>query len=109
MSTQTSPVSRPTQRMGFGPRRLAMYATAHPKRVLAVWALLAVIGIALTSGLLGSALTSDSGVTSKPESMRAQDLIDERLPGSDALDELVVVRSERLTVADAALDRKSVV
>jgi putative drug exporter of the RND superfamily len=106
MRTQTSHVNRSAQRPGFGPRQLAMYATAHPKRVLAVWGLLAVIGIALTSGLLGSALTSDSGVTSKPESLRAQDLIDERLPGSDALDELVVVRSERLTVDDAAFAAK---
>jgi RND superfamily putative drug exporter len=102
MRTQTSHVDRPTQRQGFGPRRLAIYATAHPKRVLAVWALLAIVGIAATSGLLASALTSDSGVTSKPESLRAQDLIDERLPGSDALDELVVVRSEELTVRDPA-------
>jgi len=106
MRTQTSQTSRQTGRPGFGPRRLAMYATAHPKRVLGVWGLLAVIGIALTSGLLGSALTSDSGVTSKPESVRAQDLIDERLPGSDALDELVVVRSERLTVDDAPFAAK---
>jgi putative drug exporter of the RND superfamily len=45
-------------------------------------------------------------VTSKPESLRAHDLIDERLPGSDALDELVVVRSERLTVDDAAFAAK---
>ena len=102
MRTKTSHVNRSTQRQAFGPRRLAMYATAHPKRVLVVWALLAIIGLAAVGGLLSSALTSDSGVTSKPESLRAQDLIDERLPGSDALDELVVVRSERLTVGDAA-------
>ena len=106
MTAQMSDVSRRAQRPGFGPRRLALYATAHPRRVLAIWGLLAVIGIALTSGLLASALTSDSGVTSKPESLRAQDLIDERLPGSDALDELVVVRSERLTVGDAAFAAK---
>jgi putative drug exporter of the RND superfamily len=106
MRIQTSQVGRRTRRPGFGPRRLAMYATAHPKRVLAVWGLLALIGIGLTSGLLGSALTSDSGVTSKPESLRAQDLIDERLPASDALDELVVVRSGRLTVDDPAFAAK---
>ena len=81
MSTQTSKGSRRTGRGGFGPRRLATYATAHPKRVLAIWGLLALVGIALTSGLLSSALTTDSGATSKPESQRAQDLIDERLPG----------------------------
>src|ERR1044072_7289100 len=102
MSTQTSKGSRRTGRGGVGPRRLAAYATAHPKRVLGVWGLLALIGIALTSGLLSSALTTDSGATSKPESLRAQDLIDERLPGSDALDELVIVRSNQRTVRDAA-------
>ncbi|WP_259312937.1 MMPL family transporter [Capillimicrobium parvum] len=63
---------------------------------------MALVGIALTSGLLSSALTTDSGVTSKPESQRAQDLIDERLPGSDALDEFVIVRSGQRTVRDAA-------
>src|SRR4051794_13629868 len=102
MSTPTSKRSRRTGRVGFGPRGLASYATAHPKRVLAIWGLMALIGIGLTSGLLSSALTTDSGVTSKPESQRAQDLIDERLPGSDALDELVIVRSDQRTVRDAA-------
>jgi hypothetical protein len=80
MSTQTSPSNKRTGGGGFGPRRLAGYATAHPKRVLAIWGLLALVGIALTNGLLSSALTTDSGATSKPESQRAQDLIDERLP-----------------------------
>ncbi len=102
MSTQMSRASRRAQRPGFGPRRLAMFATAHPKRVLAVWALLAIIGIGLTGAFLNSALTDDSGMTSSPESLQAQDLIDERLPGSDALDELVVVRSEGLDVRDPA-------
>jgi hypothetical protein len=36
MSTQTSQASQRTPRRGFGPRRLAQYATGHPKRVLAV-------------------------------------------------------------------------
>ena len=106
MRTPTSHVDRRPQGQGFGPRRLAMYATAHPKRVLAVWALLAIVGMAATSGLLASALTSDSGVTSNPESVRAQELIDERLPGSDALDELVVVRSEELTASEPAFGAK---
>ena len=71
MRTQTSKGSRRNGRGGFGPRRLAAYATAHPKRVLAIWGLLALVGIGLTSGLLSSALTTDSGATSKPESLRA--------------------------------------
>lgn len=87
----------------FGPRRLAMFATARPRLVLSVWGLIAVISIGVTGALLPSALSSgsDSGITSKPESERAQQLIDERLPGSDALDELVLVRSHRDRVTDA--------
>jgi putative drug exporter of the RND superfamily len=102
MTTGTSQPRRQTERPGFGPRRLAMFATAHPTRVLALWALLAVIGIGLTGAFLSSALTSESGMTSNPESLRAQDLIDERLPGSNDLDELVIVRADRLDVRDPA-------
>ncbi|HVL30675.1 MAG TPA: MMPL family transporter [Solirubrobacteraceae bacterium] len=86
----------------FGPRRLAEFATARPRLVLSLWGLLALLGIGLTSALLSSALTSDSAMTSKPESLRAQDLIEQRMPGADAVDELVTVRSERLRVTDAA-------
>ena len=49
------------------------------------------------SGLLGSALSSEADVTSNPESKQAEELIDERFPDRDALDELVIVRSEELT------------
>ena len=88
----------------LGPRRLATFATARPRLVLALWGLIAVISVAITGALLPSALSSgsDSGITSNPESARAQQLIDERLPGADALDELVLVRSERHRVTDAA-------
>ena len=86
----------------FGPRRLAEFATARPGLVLSLWGLLAVIGIGLTAALLPSALSSDQGMTSKPESLRAQELIEQRVPGADTVDELVTVRSERLRVTDAA-------
>jgi putative drug exporter of the RND superfamily len=102
MSTTTSSAAPPAHRPPFGPRRLALYATAHPRRVLAVWFVLALIGIGLTGALLPSALTSDSGMTSEPESLQAQQRIDERLPGSDALDELVILRSARLEAGDPA-------
>ena len=58
------------------------------------------VGFGLISGLLGSALSSEADVTSDPESKQAQDLIDERFPERDALDELVIVRSEELTTED---------
>jgi RND superfamily putative drug exporter len=69
---------------------------------LAVWGVLALVSFVLIAGLLGSALTSEGDVTSNPESKRAQDLIDERVPERDALDEVVIVRSDEVTVTTAA-------
>jgi uncharacterized membrane protein YdfJ with MMPL/SSD domain len=82
----------------LSPRRLAAIAVARPGRVLAVWGVVVLVSFALISGLLGSALSSESDATSNPESKQAQDLIDERFPERNALDELVIVRSEELTV-----------
>src|SRR5215207_8113878 len=84
----------------LSPRRLAAIAVARPRRGLAVWGLVALVSFVLISGLLGSALSSEADVTSNPESKQAQDLIDERFPERDALDELVVVRSDELTATD---------
>jgi putative drug exporter of the RND superfamily len=85
-----------------GPRRLAAIAVARPRLVLIVWAVVALVGFALISGLLGSALSSEGDVTSNPESKQAQDLIDQRFPEHDALDEVVIVRSDEVPVTAAA-------
>jgi putative drug exporter of the RND superfamily len=82
----------------LSPRRLAAIAVARPRRVLAVWGAVALVAFILISAFLGSALSSEADVTSGPESKRAQDLIDSRFPERDALDELVIVRSEEVTV-----------
>jgi uncharacterized membrane protein YdfJ with MMPL/SSD domain len=87
---------------GFGPRRLAEYATRRPGRVLAVWGVVVVLSLGLVGALLGSGLTSDSSLTNHPESATAQDLIDARLPGQNAIDEVIVVRSEGSVVSDPA-------
>ena len=84
----------------FSPRRLAAIAVGHPRRVLAVWGVVVLVGFGLISGLLGSALSSEADVTSSPESKQAEELIDERFPDRDALDELVIVRSDELAVTD---------
>ena len=86
----------------FSPRRLAAIAVALPRRVLAVWAVVALVGFALISGLLGSALSSEGEVTNNPESKQAEDLIDARFPVREALDEVVIVRSNEITVSTAA-------
>src|SRR5919106_2132404 len=86
----------------FSPRRLAAIAVARPRRVLGAWAIVALIGFALISALLGSALSSEGDVTSNPESKQAEELIDERFADREAVDEVVVVRSDEVTVTAAA-------
>ena len=53
---------------GFGPQRLAEFATRRPGRVLAVWGVVVLVSLGLTGTLLGSGLTSDSSLTNHPES-----------------------------------------
>jgi uncharacterized membrane protein YdfJ with MMPL/SSD domain len=69
---------------------------------LAVWGLVALVGFVLIGGLLGSALSSEADVTSNPESKQARDLIDARFPERDGLDEVVIVRSDEVTVTAPA-------
>jgi RND superfamily putative drug exporter len=69
---------------------------------LIVWGLLVLISFALISGLLGSALSTEGDVTNNPESKQAEELIEERLPERDPVDEVVVVRSDELTVNSPA-------
>ena len=90
----------------LSPRRLAETAVARPGRVLAVWGVLVLVGLVLIGGLLGSALSSEGDVTSNPESKRAQELIDERLPQRDAVDEVVIVRSDPVAATDPAFRRR---
>jgi putative drug exporter of the RND superfamily len=84
------------------PRRLAEIATARPRRVLALWAVAMAVAIGLTGTLLDSGLTLESDQAGNPESKRAQQLIDQRLPGRDAVDEVIVMRSGSLTATDDA-------
>src|SRR5919108_6332277 len=92
----------PMRSRSLSPRRLAAIAVARPRRVLAVWAVVALAGFALISGLLGSALSSEGDVTNNPESKQAEDLVDARFPDREALDEVVIVRSNEITVRTAA-------
>src|SRR4051812_6266234 len=87
-------------RSGFGPRRLAEFATRRPGRVLAAWGIAVLVSLGLVGALLGSGLTSDASLTNHPESSAAKDLIDARLPQQNPVDEVIVVRSERLVVSD---------
>ena len=87
---------------GFGPRRLAELATRRAGRVLVAWGVVVLVSIGLIGALLPTAVTSDAELTNNPDSSRAQDLIDARLPQQNAVDEVIVVRSEDAVVTDPA-------
>jgi putative drug exporter of the RND superfamily len=91
---------------GFGPRRLAELATRRPGRVLVAWGVVVLVSIGLIGALLPTAVTSDAELTNNPDSSRAQDLIDARLPRQNAVDEVIVVRSEDAVVTDPAFARE---
>ncbi len=82
--------------------RLARACARRPLRTLSLWALAIVVAVVAAAALLPGRLTTDARVTSNAESVRANALLDERLPQHELTTELVIVRSDRYTVDDAA-------
>ncbi len=88
--------------MSLSPRRLAEIAVGRPRRVLAVWGVVVVVGFVLVGAFLGTALTPEGDFTGNPESKQARELIDERLPERDAVDEVIIVRAEDVETSASA-------
>jgi RND superfamily putative drug exporter len=84
------------------PEALARAASRHPWRTLALWAVLIVAAGVASSAFLADALTTSNDFTSRPESVRARDLVEQRLRGPARDTELVIVRSQARTVDDPA-------
>src|SRR5918992_1151514 len=63
----------------LSPEALARASSRHPKRTLAIWGVLIVVGGVLSGLLLSGVLTTDAQFTNEPEAVRAQNLVDERL------------------------------
>ena len=69
---------------------------------MGLWALALVIAVAVIAALLGDALTTDDYFTNNPESDRAEDLLHDReFDFGNSASEIVIVRSQSLTVDDA--------
>ena len=86
---------------------LARAASRHPWRTIVAWLLVLVLSFGVIAVFLGDALTSDSGVTNKPESEQAYDLLAERLPHEPEPSEIVILRSDRYTVDDPEFEAKA--
>jgi len=75
---------------------LARTAAVHPWRVVAAWGLVLVASVVVIGTLLASAFTSDAGITTSPDSVKAEKLIAESFSQGDRVDEVVIIRSAQL-------------
>jgi RND superfamily putative drug exporter len=80
---------------------LARACSRHPGRTLAAWGVV-VVGSVMALAFVLTGFTTDAAVTNNPESERAEARVLEVFPPDPerAVSDLVVVRSERLTVDD---------
>ena len=81
--------------------RLARASARRPWLVIGIWIVLLLAGGYLASGI-GDVLTQSFSLTSKPESQRADDLLQARLRGPKQAQESVLISSPSLTVDDPA-------
>lgn len=86
----------------FSTASLARLSALHPWRVLSIWLLVLASAVVLASGL-GDVLTTESNLTSNPESMVADELLQTRLRANhdEPLSETVIITSTQLTISDA--------
>ncbi|MEE9325039.1 MAG: MMPL family transporter [Dehalococcoidia bacterium] len=81
---------------------LARRSSRHPWITIGIWVLILIIAVALIFNFLGDALTTEQNFTNNPEAIRAFDLLEDRLRGPLRANEIVIVRSETLTVDSPA-------
>jgi RND superfamily putative drug exporter len=88
--------------MRINPEALARASSRHPWRTLVVWLLVISASVAVMVPLLGGVLNNDIEFTNRPESVRAQEIIDERFATETAGvgTEYVIVTSESLRIDD---------
>jgi RND superfamily putative drug exporter len=80
---------------------LARASARRPWLVVGIWAVLLVLA-AISAPAMGDALTSSAEMLNRPEAVRAEELLEERLRGPQPLNETLIVRSADATVDDPA-------
>lgn len=80
--------------------RLAGACARHPWRTLTTWIFIIASAAVSAVTLLSGALTAQATSANNPESVRAQNLIEQRLTGPAKDVELFIVRSPVLRVSD---------
>jgi RND superfamily putative drug exporter len=85
----------------FSTGRIAGFSARRPRLIVALW-LVALVVVMAGAVSFGGELTDDDEFVGKPDSVRGDELIAARFPADDTASELVIVRSEALTIDDPA-------
>jgi putative drug exporter of the RND superfamily len=93
--------------MKLSPEALARASSRHPWRTIGLWVVLIVTMGYLSSQLLGDVLTQEFEFTNNPESVQAQEVIDEKFSNGEevASTEFFIVGSQSLTVDDPEFEQ----
>jgi RND superfamily putative drug exporter len=79
---------------------LARASARRPWRVIGFWIVL-LVAAAMLAPTLSDALTTEGKLTNSPESVRGDELLEERLRGPRPMTETVILRSDEFTVDNA--------
>ena len=85
-------------------RSIASASARHPWRTVLVWAVVIAAAVGLNATYLEDALTTSFEFSNDPASVRAERLLQDRLRGPRPLNEIILVRSDELTVDDEAFE-----
>jgi putative drug exporter of the RND superfamily len=83
-----------------GTESLARAAARRPWVTIGIWGAALVAALMIITFLLGGALTNDNNMTNNPESVQANNILNDRLGKSDKMQEMVILHSATWTVDD---------
>src|SRR5919204_1796336 len=95
--------------MKLSPESLARASSRRPWRTLGVWFVLIAAMGAISGALLSGVLNQDIAFTNKPESVKAQDILDSRFttPGTKPdSTEFFVIQSSSSTIDDPQFEAR---
>ncbi len=94
---------RPKMNLNLSTESLARGSARRPWITIGAWLTVLVAAFVLTGALLGDTLTTEDGPTNNPESVRGNDLLNDRIGESNnTINEMAIVGSTTLTVDDPA-------
>src|SRR5918994_1006975 len=87
--------------MKLNTETVARASARRPWTTLGLWVVVIAAAVGVTVQLLGDVLSQEFDFTNRPESVRAQEVIDEKFGGNGAEDtEFVIVESDSLSVEE---------